>query len=173
LSILDVIIFLVLVVGFILGYKDGFVRKLIGLIGFVLAIYLGITLSQEFGSIIESAIDIEIYLAEIIGGITVFITIIIIFSILKRFIHPFDKVNNLVNQLVGGIIGTVQILYFMSAFFFLLNIFNVPGEESKKSSTLYKKAYDIIPLTIDYLSDYTPETEKLIKDYIRDKDTIR
>jgi len=173
LSILDVIIFLVLVVGFILGYKDGFVRKLIGLIGFVLAIYLGITFSQEFGSIIESAIDIEIYLAEIIGGITIFITIIIIFSILKRFIHPFDKVNNLANQLAGGIIGTVQILYFMSAFFFLLNLFSVPDEESKKSSTLYKKVYDIIPLTIDYLSDYTPETEKLIKDYIRDKDTIR
>ena len=172
-SILDIIIFLVLVVGFILGYKDGFVRKLIGLIGFVLAIYLGVILSDDLGLIIESAFDIEIYLAEIIGGISIFIIIMIIFSILKRFIHPFDKVNNLVNQLAGGIVGAIQILYFMSAFFFLLNVFNLPDKESRESSTLYKKVYNIIPLTIDYLSDYTPETEELIKDYIKDKDTIR
>ena len=172
-SILDIIILLVLAVGFILGYKDGFIRKLIGLIGFVLAVYLGITFSKELGSIIESVLGIEIYLAEIIGGITIFIIIIIIFSLLKRFIHPFDKVNNFVNQITGGIVGAIQILYFLSAFFFLLNVFNVPDKESKKSSVLYEKVYNVIPLTIDYLTDYTPATKKLIKDYINDKDTIK
>jgi membrane protein required for colicin V production len=173
LSILDIIIFLVLAVGFILGYKDGFVRKLIGLIGFVLAVYFGITYSKELGSIIESALGIEIYLAEIIGGITIFLMIIIVFSILKRFIHPFDKVNNLVNQVTGGIVGAIQILYFMSAFFFLLNVFNVPDKESKNSSVMYEKVYNIIPITIDYLTDYTPATKKLIKNYLNDNDTIK
>jgi membrane protein required for colicin V production len=173
LNIIDIIILLILSLGFILGFKDGFIRKLIGLIGFILAIYLGITFSEELGSIIEAALGIEIYLAEIIGGITIFITVIIIFSLLKRFIHPFDRVNNIINQVTGGFVGTIQILYFLSAFLFLLNVVNVPDKSKKESSILYEKVYNIIPQTIDYLTNYTPAPKELIKDYINDKDTIK
>ena len=170
-SILDIIIFLVLVVGFILGYKDGFVRKLIGLIGFILAIYLGITFSQEFGSIIESAIDIEIYLAEIIGGITIFMTIIIIFSILKRFIHPFDKVNMFINQFVGGIIGAVQIAFFLSAVFLFLNIFSFPSTVQRNNSFSYNFVLDLIPRSIDLIIGKNAKASDYLIKYIEKKDS--
>ncbi len=171
-NILDLIIVIVALVGFVLGYKDGFVRKLIGLIGFGLGIYLAVKFAPALGKIIENNFGIEFYLSQIIAGIMIFIAVIIIFAVIKRIVHPFDKVNNWINQLLGGLFGSVQILFFLSAIFFLMNVFNAPSKNITQKSFLYHKVYDIIPDTINYLNDYTPKTKEIIKDYINEKDSI-
>ena len=171
-NLIDIIIIILLAAGFILGFKDGFVRKIIGLIGFCLAIFLAIILSVKLGRIIESFLGIEFYLAEIIGGFSVFVLTIVIFAVIKRIVHPFDKVNNLINQLLGGFVGFVQILFFISAALYLLNIFNIPGSQAKKDSLLYYGVYGVLPATIDYFKSYTPDSKKLIKEYIKDKDSV-
>jgi len=168
----DLIIIAVLLVGFVLGFKDGFVRKLIGVIGFALAIISAVVFKDALGKMIEYAFGIEYYLAEIMAGFAVFFVVILIFTLIKRIVHPFDRVNNLVNQIIGGLVGVIQLLYFLSAVFILLNIFDVPHKAVKKSSAFYEYTYEIIPLTIEYLNNYTPETKKIIKDYIEDKDTL-
>jgi len=112
LNAIDLIIIITVLVGFILGFKDGFVRKLIGLIGFGLAVVLAAMFKDELGKMIEYALGIEIYLAQIIGGIAIFFGVILIFTLLKRIIHPFDKVNNLINQIVGGVVGIFSITLF-------------------------------------------------------------
>jgi membrane protein required for colicin V production len=168
---IDLIIIITVLVGFILGFKDGFVRKLIGLIGFALAIVLAVLIKDDLGEMVEFAFDIEIYLAEIIAGITIFFGVILVFTLLKRVIHPFDKVNNLINQIVGGVVGILQLLYFLSAVFLLLNIFDIPGKSVKESSTFYNITYKVIPVTIDFLTNYTPESKKIINDFIIDPDT--
>ena len=168
---IDLVIIATVVVGFILGYKDGLIRKLIGLIGFAAAIISAAVLKDDFGIMIEYALRIEYYLAEIIGGVIIFFAIILVFALLKRIVHPFDKVNNFLNQIVGGIVGTVQLLYFLSAVFMLLNIFSVPGKSVKENSAFYYFTYSIIPETIDYLNEYTPDTRKIFKEYIMEKDT--
>lgn len=172
-TILDFIIIGIFLIGFILGYKDGFVRKIIGFIGFVLAIILAAIFYTKLGVIIESFLRLEIYLAKIVAGIIIFIIVMFVFSILKRVIHPFDKVNNFLNQILGGAIGAVQILFFLSAVFFLLNVFDVPGKKTTDSSVFYSKIYSILPLTIDYLDNYTPKTKEILQDYINEKDTLK
>lgn len=172
-SITDILIAAAVLIGFLLGYKDGFVRKLIGLLGFAAAIVLASIYASELGRMIERVFDIEIYLARIIGGITIFITIVLITSIIKRLVHPFDKVNNFVNQLVGGVVGAIQILFFASAAIYLLNIFDVPNPKEKEKSILYTSVYSLIPETVNLLNEYTPETKQIIKDYINDKDSTK
>ncbi len=170
---LDYIILGAVIIGFILGFKDGFVRKLIGIIGFIAAVILAVILSKSTGRFIEAVFGIEYYLAEIMGGVAVFIAIMIVTTILKRVIHPFDKVNNLINQLVGGFVGSIQLLFFISALLLLLNIFNFPDKQEKKSSVFYNMAYGVIPATINLFKDYAPKPENVIKDYINQKDTLK
>ena len=110
-NLLDIIIILIIFIGFILGFKDGFIRKLIGLIGFGLGIFLSIKFADSLGKILEKLFGIEFYLSEIIAGILIFLFIIFLSSVIKRVVHPFDKVNNLINQITGGIIGAIQILF--------------------------------------------------------------
>ena len=167
----DLIIIAVVLVGFVLGYKDGFVRKIIGLIGFALAVVSAAVLKDDLGKLIESTLGIEFYLSEIIGAALIFFSIILIFTLIKRIVHPFDKVNNFINQLIGGIIGGIQLLYFLSAILIILNIFDIPSKNVKSTSALYEYAYKVIPVTIEYINNYTPATKQIIKDYIKDKDT--
>lgn len=171
--LLDALIILGIVIGFILGFKDGFIRKLIGIIGFVFAVVAAVFFAGKLGLLIESLFRIEYYLAEIIGGLIIFISIFTIFVILKRVVHPFDKVNNLINQIVGGIIGSIQILYFLSAIFIIVNVFDLPDKNTRKQSLFYNSTFNVIPFTIQYLSYYTPQPRKLIEDYINEKDAIK
>ena len=170
---IDLIILIVMLIGFVLGFKDGFVRKIIGLIGFITAIILAALFYQQFGEIIESITGIEIYLSKILGGIIIFLVVMIIVSLLKRWVHPFDKVNNFINQILGGTIGAIQILFFLSAVFFLLKVFEIPNKNVAKSSLFYYKTYDILPATIDFLNNYTPKTKEILEDYINEKDTLK
>jgi len=52
-----------------------------------------------------------------------------------------------------------------------LNIFDVPGKSIKESSAFYNTTYKVIPTTIDFLTNYTPEPKKIINDFIIDPDT--
>jgi membrane protein required for colicin V production len=170
LNLLDIIILVFIAIGFILGFKDGFVRKIIGLTGFIIATFLSVKLAAFIGKVIESALNIEFYLAEIIGGVVIFLFVIVIFSIIKRVVHPFDKVNNIINQIVGGVVGILQVLVFLSALFLLLNVFNQPGPKITSKSFFHDKILAIIPSVISSVRVYTPGTKKMIKDYINDKD---
>ncbi len=168
---LDAVVLVVAFIGFILGYKDGLVRKIIGLAGFALAVLLAAKYSKWLGKIIENLFGIEFYLSQIIAGIIIFLATIFVFSVIKRIVHPFDKVNNFVNQIIGGAVGVVQLLYFLSGVFFILNIFGTPSAHSKENSIFYQKVYNIIPATVNYINSYTPKTKEIIKDYINEKDS--
>ncbi|MBT8386086.1 MAG: CvpA family protein [Ignavibacteria bacterium] len=170
---IDIVIIIGVLTGFILGFKDGFIRKLIGILGFILAIVVAALFAGKIGAMIEVAFGIEFYLAEIIGGVVLFFGVILVFTLLKRIIHPFDRVNNIINQLVGGAVGIAQVLFFLSAVLLILNIFDLPDNSVKKSSAFYENTSQLLPLTIDYLSNYTPDSKQIIEDYINQKDTIK
>jgi membrane protein required for colicin V production len=173
LILLDALIVIGVLIGFILGFKDGFIRKLIGIAGFVAATILAVFLSGQFGLFLESLFRIENYFAEIVGGLIIFFGVLTAFMFLKRVVHPFDKVNNLINQIAGGVVGSIQIIYFLSAIFIIVNIFDLPEKKTREQSIFYNPTYKVIPLTIQYLSYYTPQPRKLIEDYINDKDSIQ
>lgn len=165
-SYLDIAIFIIILIGFLLGYKDGLVRKIIGIIGFILAVVLAFKYAQEGGELIAPAFNNEMYLAKIVAGILIFLIILLVISILKRVIHPVDKVNRFVNQLLGGISGAIQIVFFISGFLLFLNIFNFPKEEDKKESYLYIHVYSVLPYTIDFIMGKNTKTEDIIKDFL-------
>ena len=165
-NFVDYIIIIFFAVGFILGFKDGLIRKLIGLAGILIGIFLAVKFSDSFGKIITPFFNNEGYLAGIIGGFIIFIATIIIASIIKRLVHPHDKVNKLVNQISGGIIGSIQILFFLSVIFLLLGVFNFPNEKTASKSWFYKPVYSIVPGTIGFLIG----GKDFIKDFIESRD---
>ena len=164
-NILDIFILAVFLIGFALGYKDGIIRKLIGLVGLALAIFISAKYAESFGKTLANVLGLEIYFSKIIGAIILFFLIIGIFSLIKRVIHPFDKVNNLINQLLGAIVGAAQLLFFLSAVLFILSMFGLPNEPTTKGSLFYRSVYNILPDTINLLNDYTPEPKKFFENY--------
>lgn len=167
---IDIIIIVLVLIGFILGYKDGLVRKIIGLIGLIAALILVFEFSETVGEILAPVFNDEIYLAEFISGILIFFLTILFFSALKRLIHPVDKVNRIVNQLLGGASGVLQMLFFLSGIFLFLNLFKVPNQDTRNSSLFYSQVYSVIPKSVDFILGSDSNTKEIIKEYIESKD---
>lgn len=148
---IDIAILIVLLIAFILGYKDGLIRKLIGLTGLIIGIILAVKFSLKLGTMIAPMFDDEIYFARIAAGFIIFIVVIILTAVIKRIVHPHDKVNKMVNQMLGGVTGIIQILFILSGALFLLAIFNVPNKNVQKKSVLYSPVYSILPKSVDLL----------------------
>jgi membrane protein required for colicin V production len=170
LNYIDYIILIVILVGFLLGFKDGLVRKLIGLVGLILGVILAYKLSGVIGKITTPFFNNDEYLANLISGILVFLVVILLASILKRIVHPLDKVNRLLNQTLGGIIGAVQITFFISAFLLFLNIFGIPKVKERSSSAFYGFVSGLIPKTVDIVAGPKAKVQDYIKEYIEKKD---
>lgn len=162
----DFIIIGFVLIGFILGYKDGLVRKIIGLLGVFLGIFLAVKFAAKAGRLIAPLMDGEVYLAEIAAGILIFLFVLILTAVVKRLVHPHDKVSKFVNQLLGGITGTIQIIFIISGILLFLNIFNVPDKKAAGKSMFYSSVYGIMPKTIDFMIG----GKDFFKDYIENKD---
>ncbi len=153
-------------IGFILGFKDGIIRKLIGLIGFTAGIAAALVWSDTLGAKLMGFFDNEINLSRVIAGILIFFVVLIIFSVIKRLAHPADKVNRFVNQLLGGIFGVVQMAYFLSGFLLFFHIFNLPPQDIADKSLSYNTIYKILPETIDFILGDKNATQDYLKEFL-------
>ncbi|MBN1638339.1 MAG: CvpA family protein [Ignavibacteriales bacterium] len=169
---IDIIIFAFLVLSFFLGFKDGIVRKAIGLVGLILAIVLAIELSGVIGNLLSPIFDDQNYIAEIISGLIIFIAIIILTSIVKKIIQPVDRVNKLFNQILGGLAGLVQAVIYLSGLLLFLNIFNFPKADVRNDSLLYNDVYNIIPSGIELIVGENSKTDKWIKEFIQQNNGV-
>lgn len=168
---LDYIILVVIVIGFLLGFKDGLVRKIIGLIGLMVGVILAFQFSGKMGKILAPFFNNDEYLSSVIAGITIFLIVILIASLIKRVVHPFDKVNRFINQFLGGIIGAVQIAFFLSAVFLFLNIFSFPSTVQRNNSFSYNFILDLIPKSIDLIIGKDAKASDYLIKYIEKKDS--
>jgi len=162
LNYIDIIVLILVVIGFLLGFKDGLIRKVIGLIGLFIGVYVAFRFAGFFGSLLLPIFNDEKNLADIFAGIILFFLVVVIFSVLKRVIHPLDKVNKFMNQLLGGVAGTLQILFFISTVFLVLKLLNVPDKKDKESSFMYEKVALIVPTSINTLFGENSEAQKYL-----------
>ena len=167
---IDYILVVFLVIGFLLGYKDGLIRKLIGLLGFILALFLAFQFSTEAGLFLQPVFSEDIYLSELVGGFVIFLLIIFVVSILKRVIHPTDKVNKFVNQIIGGLIGVLQMVFFISGFLLFLNLFSIPSKETRENSLLFTPVYKVIPTTLELVFGSNSVVKEYMKESIEQRD---
>lgn len=167
---LDYIIIVFLLIGFLLGFKDGLVRKIIGLLGLIIGVVLAFQFSGSVGKILTPFFNNDSYLAGLIGGILIFLLTILIASIVKRLVHPLDKVNKFLNQLLGGVIGIVQLAYFTSTVFLFLNIFSFPKNIDRNGSAFYNSVLNLVPKTVEYVMGHKSKATDYLKEYIEQKE---
>jgi membrane protein required for colicin V production len=172
LNYIDYFIFAAAIIGFILGFKDGLVRKIIGLTGLIAAILLAYKFADDFGKILEPIFNQDEYFSNVIASILIFLVTILIASIIKRLVHPSDKINLFINQFAGGLIGIIQIIFFLSALLLILKIFSFPDKSTGNNSLLYKSVYNLIPLSVDLVMGQKEKGSEIIKSIIEDKDGI-
>lgn len=169
----DYIIIAVLVIGFVLGYKDGLLRKIIGLSGLALGIYLAFKFYNRLSPLLNGFFEGDTYLSELVSGAFILIVVVVIAAVLKRIVHPFDKVNFFVNKLLGGAAGIFQISLYLSCLLLMLYNFNFPKHETAQKSYLYPKVISIVPSILNKLTDSASTSREILSEILKNNDKVK
>ena len=141
-GVVDIIILIFLAFGALLGFKRGFTRQLVSLVGIFVIIILSYFFKNpisiflynnlpffNFGGIFKDITVLNILVYEVIAFFIVFLILTIIFRILVKLTKWFEKLLNatiilgIPSKILGAVLGIVQNLIYT---FIVLYIFSLP-----------------------------------------------
>jgi len=155
---IDVLVVLVLLYGFIKGFRSGFVISFLGLLAVVFGVIGGIKLvpfvSYQIGVWFNTVSVIIPFLAFIL----VFIGILIAVKFIGKLVTSLLDMLFLgfINKVTGALFGTLITLFLLSMLTWLFNQVGIISPEFKVHSYTYSKVMPIAPFIIDTFSFIIP-----------------
>lgn len=155
---LDYVIIGFLIIGFLLGFKDGLLKKILSLLGFIVAIIAAIYLSPKVRPFFIDALNFSPKTSLYVSIILIFLLFFILSKIVVKLFKPQNSVLGFIDRLIGGIIGIFQLGLLLSALLIILNFFEYPTQEEKKQIKYYSLVYNLIPSTFKFVERIFPES---------------
>lgn len=169
-NVVDIVILIFIAFGALIGFKRGFTRQLVSLIGIFAIIILSFILKNpisvflynnlpffNFGGIFKDITVLNILLYEIIAFFAVFFVLSIIFKILLKITKGFEKVLNatiilgIPSKILGAVLGAVQNLIYVFIVLYVLSLpaFNFKIIKESKLPTLILDKTPILNIICD------------------------
>lgn len=185
-SIVDIIILIILAFGALLGFKRGFTKQLVSLIGIFAIIILSFLLKNvvsvflynnlpfiNFGGIFKDVTVINILVYEIIAFFIIFMILTLIFRILLKVTTVFEKILKwtiilgIPSKILGAILGIIQNYIYVFIVLYLLVIPTADFkllDNSKVANTILNKT-PILTNVCDKTLDVFNQVKDLAKEY--------
>lgn len=160
-SVVDIIILIFLGFGALLGFKRGFTRQLVSLVGIFIILILSFLFKNpisvflynnlpffNFGGIFKDVTVLNILVYEVIAFFMVFFVLSIAFRIILGITKIFEKILNatiilgIPSKILGAIFGVIQYVIYIFVILYILNLptFNIPIiKNSKLANTIMEK----------------------------------
>lgn len=152
-NIIDIIILIFLAFGALLGFKRGFTKQLVSLVGIVAIIILSYLFKNpvsvflynnlpffNFGGIFKDVTVINILVYEVIAFFVVFFVLTIVFKILLSLTSVFERILTLTivlgipSKILGAILGVVQNILYTFIVLYILSLPTINFTMIKESS---------------------------------------
>ena len=185
-NIVDIIILIILAFGALLGFKRGFTKQLVSLIGIFAIIILSFLFKNvvsvflynnlpfiNFGGIFKDVTVINILVYEIIAFFIIFMLLTLVFRILLKVTTIFEKILKwtiilgIPSKILGAVLGIVQNYIYVFIVLYLLVIPTADYnflDESKVASTILNKT-PILTNVCDKTLNVFNEIKSLAKEY--------
>ncbi len=136
---LDLIVAIVVSLGFYLGYTRGLIKTVFDSLSLVVGILAALILSPVVISILQSVITTSPALTYLIGVVVTFIAMMALIRYIgKKLEDMLVAVNvNFVNKIAGGAIQGIFFAYLLSLCLYMVNSLNVLKPETKQASITY------------------------------------
>lgn len=176
-NIVDTVILLFIVLGAIIGFKQGFIQKTASLIGLIIITIISFLLKDvisvilyenlpffDFGGLIKGVEMINVIMYELIAFFIVFILLSIILRIILTITGLVEKLLKMTiilaipSKILGAIVGAIEyyIYAFILLFLLTLPVFNIKIiNESKFKDNILNKTPIISSMAKETLSAYT------------------
>jgi membrane protein required for colicin V production len=161
----DILIIVCLLGFMILGFRDGFLKKVFGVLGFWAGFVLGIKfmlpLGQKYTEWLSFAEDTSLVVA--------FLTIFVLTGLIVNFSYRWygrssSESLKPVSRVAGALIGGFQGLLAASLMLLMFNAFDIPSDESRNNSLFYTDVAGITPSVFDYSTQWIPESKTFFEE---------
>lgn len=170
-NVVDIIIIIFLMFGFLIGWKRGFTRQILAVVGIFVSIILSYFLKDfvstilykicpffNFGGYFEGVTALNLVIYEVLAFILVFSFIFIIYKIIIKLSSIIEKILNFTiilgipGKILGGVAGVIEnfIITFIVLYVLNLPILDFPYI---KDSNIGKKILNNTPVMSDICSD--------------------
>jgi|SRR5271169_2915082 len=168
-NFLDIFILIGILIFVLLGFRDGLLRKVFGL----LAVLGGLICATKFMSPVADFISQWVNLGEetvvIVSFFFIFISVIVIVNLFYRwFGESGSDTLKIWSRLIGGFLGAGQGALAVSLVLLMFNLFDIPSDDAKKGSTLYQPIFQLAPGIFDYSLRWIPSSRKFFEEIKND-----
>ncbi len=162
-NIIDLILSILLLFGFVRGFFKGFILELSGLLALIAGIYGAIHFSDTIAAMLAGFITWEEQYLSLLAFAVTFILIVVIISLIARIITKVAHIIalGLVNRLLGAVFGLLKMAFLASIFFYFLNQTQtaVISQETTETSILYPPVERLAPTFLPAIIEKVQENE--------------
>lgn len=162
--LLDLFLLTPLILFTLMGFRDGIVRKLVG-IG---AIILGLFMAQGFMH------DLTEFLASTAGSTQegspelsfaiIFFSIILAVSLIYRLTSGNYKIGGIADRILGAVLGCIQGALLASSILLIMAFEGSPSRRTIEDSRMYKPLVNLAPQILDLGAEVGPGAVKNLQD---------
>ena len=175
-NILDIIIAVILLFGFVRGLMKGLFIEVASLVALIGGVWGSIHFSYFIGDYLEESVSWSEKQISLAAFAITFVIIIVVVSLLGKFLTKLADLAALgmINKMLGGIFGLVKVGLVLSIIFIFFHRMNTSitfiDEETLEESILYEPVKSIAPTIFpSIINEDETEEEKDIIDSIIDE----
>ena len=162
-NLTDIAILVVFITFLILGFRDGFLKKIFGILGF----WGGLVVATKFMTPLGEKFTEWFGLTEEAAIVVAFCSIFILISLVANFSYRwFGKTGteslNTFSRIGGALLGAAQGLVAISLILIMAQLYDIPSEESQDESLLYEQSLQVAPAVFDYSTEWIPGSKAFL-----------
>ena len=137
--LIDIIVAIVISLGFYLGYSRGLIKTVFDSLSLVVGILAALKLSPIVINILQEIIKTSPAVTFLLGVVITFIGVMALIRFIgKKLEDMLEAVNiNIINKFAGGALQGLFFAYLLSLIFWLVNSLNVLNTGTKAASITY------------------------------------
>jgi membrane protein required for colicin V production len=135
----------------ILGFRDGIIKKIYGIVGFWAGLLVATECMYIVGQKLIDLLGFSKEISHILAFCGVFLVVVLLENLFWRwFGQAREDVLSMMQRFGGAIIGFIQGLVAVSLFLIMFAIVDLPPQESRSKSSLYAPVFHIAPTAYDF-----------------------
>lgn len=159
---IDIILGLILVIAFFLGFRKGLLRVLASLVGLVVAVYCAMYFSGYVEVYIVRWFDWSADLNRWASFLITFFLVIFIFGLMGRVLTKVADfaMLGIFNKLLGGVFNVLKIVFFLSVVFMFVNSsenYSILTAEKRDASIFYDPIAAVAPAILPTIEKHIDE----------------
>ncbi len=160
----DILILLTVVIFTLFGFKDGFFRKVFSILSFIIGFIAATKFMGKVGKLIMDWFEFSPLFSYLAAFFLILLSVIILFTLIYKWLSTKSTVLKLINRFAGAILGAIQGILIASLVLLVLKFGDIPSEETRNDSLLYKDIINVTPKVFDFFLSAVPESKSFFEE---------